>query len=186
MTHMPTPVQPVCVHLEDVRRACAAIKAIVRLSQTAESESHDLTNGIVLLCDRACEKTRATEAALQLSPDPAPAAPPRPGFHDTNGTSLLFTVRGAPWTIDRLIHWTHAVEQQLDLLHTGDSYDTWRADLADAGIGIDPTDEWPRIRRRLTAHWERLESDYARRWWAHDWYTRLLDRRPCGWPDDEA
>lgn len=78
------------------------------------------------------------------------------------------------------------MEQRLARPSGQESYDTWRADLADAGLAIDTTDDWPRIQRRLATHWERLGSTYARDWWARDWYRRLLDPRPCGWPEDDV
>ena len=189
-TNLNTDVRPACVHLEEVRLAFDAIRAVVALSPTAAAESENLSDAIRMLCERGGDEIRAVRAALQRAPGErtVPAAPRRSGLRadrDTNGSRVPFTVRGEPWTFDRVVHWTHAVETRLALLPEEESYATWRADLADAGIGIESTDEWPRVQKRLSDHWEHLGSDYARRWWSHNWYTRLLDPRLCGWPDED-
>lgn len=187
-----TPMQSAWLRLGQLRRSFNAIRSIVRLSAIADGGSDDLIDAVQIICESGSETTLAIEAELCRSPGAPtdPAASPRPGFgagRDTNGGGRReFSVRAAPWTIDRLIHWTRAVDQRLAALPGRDSYGTWRGDLADAGIGIDSADEWPRIRQLLVTHWERLETDYARAWWMRRWYTELLDPRPCGWPGDEA
>ena len=190
-TQAQPPLQSAGLLLDQLRRSFDAIDSIVRLSAIADGGSDPLVGAVQIICESGSRTTDAIEAALRRSRDapPVPAAQPQPRLRaepNGNGATPTFTVRGRPWTIDRLVHWTATVETRLALLPEEQAYTTWRADLAGAGIGIEPTDDWPCVQSRLEAHWERLGSDYARHWWAHQWYTRILDPRPCGWPDDDA
>lgn len=181
------------LRMGEVQNAFGVIKTLCELADDEEGERDDILHGIGIVCDASDrEAAEIMEGILRLTrgEQPRPDPPPRrPGGTTSSGDGgdggtdwIPYKVRGREWTLDRLLRWSEMTDQYLATCTGSDSFDRWRAEIADSHPGIETTDSWAAISAKLTTHWALLGTPYARDRWMRDWYIRLLNPRPGGWP----